>query len=171
MNDPGLSGDLAKSERFAKDVRRRDFLGLSAMWSFVVTGITMTIGMFRLPMPSVFPEKGSRFRLGSAAQFPPGSTTIIHDRNVLIGHDDEGLYAISLVCTHLGCIARHEADGSFACPCHGSRFDPEGKVTRGPAPSALRHLAMSLSPSGALVVDRAKAVGGDVRFKIPERAV
>ena len=49
--------------------------------------------------------------------------------------DDEGeLHAVSAVCTHLGCIvAWNPAEKSWDCPCHGSRFDHQGKVLQGPA--------------------------------------
>jgi len=171
MNDPTRSKDIAQSTRFAPDVQRRDFLGLAALWSFLIAGVTMCLGMLRLPMPSVFPEKGSKFRLGPPDEFPRGSKLIIHDRNVLVGHDRKGLFAISLVCTHLGCITRHEPDGSFTCPCHGSRFDAQGKVTQGPAPSPLRYLEVSRSPAGILMVDRAKAVAPDTRLTPDGEAV
>ncbi len=42
-------------------------------------------------------------------------------------------------CTHLGCtFPWNENDAQFQCPCHGSRYDAEGKVLRGPAPLPLR---------------------------------
>lgn len=47
-------------------------------------------------------------------------------------------YAISAVCTHLGCAVNwDQAEQAFVCPCHGSRYDPLGQVTRGPAPRDL----------------------------------
>ncbi len=42
-------------------------------------------------------------------------------------------------CTHLGCTFPWNAnDNQFQCPCHGSRYDAEGRVLRGPAPLPLR---------------------------------
>ncbi len=41
--------------------------------------------------------------------------------------------AVSLRCTHQGCFVKPEADGQYRCPCHGSRFDKQGKVLQGPA--------------------------------------
>merc|ERR1719265_1425685 len=47
-------------------------------------------------------------------------------------------YAINAVCTHLGCVVPWNAVAKqFQCPCHGSRYDTDGKVVRGPAPLSL----------------------------------
>ena len=169
MNESEFSPDTETNRRFAKEVARRDVLGLVALWSFLIAGFAMMVGLFRLPMPSVFPERGSKFRAGSVDRFPKGTTTIIQERNVLVAHDDEGIYAMSLVCTHLGCIIRREPDDSFTCPCHGSQFDSAGKVTQGPAPTRLRTLDVSLSPSGDLLIDRSKGVHHKKRFSTDGR--
>jgi Rieske Fe-S protein len=54
----------------------------------------------------------------------------------------------SAVCTHVGCIVRWNAiEGSWDCPCHGSRFDPDGEVISGPAHAPLA--AAALHDTGA----------------------
>ncbi|HSM82242.1 MAG TPA: FAD-dependent oxidoreductase [Nodosilinea sp.] len=49
--------------------------------------------------------------------------------------DDSGqLHTVSAVCPHLGCIvAWNQAETSWDCPCHGSRFSCDGKILHGPA--------------------------------------
>jgi Rieske Fe-S protein len=53
--------------------------------------------------------------------------------------DDQGeLHALSARCTHLGCIVNwNSGEGTWDCPCHGSRFGPHGDVIMGPAVRAL----------------------------------
>lgn len=60
--------------------------------------------------------------------------------NVAAYRDEKGvLHPFSAVCTHLGCIvAWNPAEKSWDCPCHGSRFDIEGRVIHGPAVKDLK---------------------------------
>jgi 3-phenylpropionate/trans-cinnamate dioxygenase ferredoxin reductase component len=47
---------------------------------------------------------------------------------------DGSLNAVSAVCTHMGCLVEwNEDEETWDCPCHDSRFDPNGRVIRGPA--------------------------------------
>jgi Rieske Fe-S protein len=55
--------------------------------------------------------------------------------------------ALSLSCTHLGCRVSRTASG-FSCPCHGSRFDGEGRPIAGPARSPLARIALAHRGSG-----------------------
>src|SRR5437764_7109849 len=68
---------------------------------------------------------------------PPGEARTVPDGVGQNGvyRDFEGkLHAVSLRCTHLGCLLRfNAAEHSWDCPCHGSRFAPDGTVLEGPA--------------------------------------
>ncbi len=67
----------------------------------------------------------------------PGEGDIVRlDGEKVAGHrrDDGTLVAVSPFCTHLGCqVNWNTAERSWDCPCHGSRFSPEGEVLHGPA--------------------------------------
>ena len=71
----------------------------------------------------------------------PGEGKIVSlaGQKVAVYRDDGGaLHAVSPVCTHLGCHVRwNRAERSWDCPCHGSRFDPDGAVLDGPAAKPL----------------------------------
>lgn len=79
--------------------------------------------------------------LDSADTIPPGGGGIVRTgaRQTAVHRDDSGrLHALSARCTHLGCIvAFNSAERSWDCPCHGSRFDVDGKVIQGPATKPL----------------------------------
>lgn len=42
-------------------------------------------------------------------------------------------HALSMQCTHEGCPVRAPVRGVITCPCHGSQYDLQGRVRRGPA--------------------------------------
>ena len=119
--------------------------------------------MMKMPMPRVTPEASSRFRIGRPEEFSPGSEKILKDRNLLIRSTSEGIAAVSLICTHLGCVVAR-GDDEFHCPCHGSRFDNDGGVTKGPAPRGLKWHEISMAADGALVVDSKREVSPDTWY-------
>ena len=62
------------------------------------------------------------------------------DPTYLIVEKDQTLaeYGLNAVCTHLGCVVPWNGNKDrFICPCHGSQYNNEGKVVRGPAPLSL----------------------------------
>jgi Rieske Fe-S protein len=64
----------------------------------------------------------------------------------------QDLKAISAICTHRACALAAEPDHSFYCKCHGSTFDPNGKVTEGPAIHDLPLLPTSIDEQGHLLI-------------------
>jgi cytochrome b6-f complex iron-sulfur subunit len=85
--------------------------------------------------------------------------------HVFLLGDAEGVYAISAVCTHLGCIVSRDAEGSFECACHGSRFDPTGEVNAGPAPRGLDWLEVRQAPNGLLYADASRSVPTGTKWR------
>jgi cytochrome b6-f complex iron-sulfur subunit len=145
---------------------RRRFLFATGTTS-VVAGVLGFLGATaRYLFPNVLYEPPSRFAVGPPDEFPPGTATFLPDHRLFVFNSESGFYAISSICTHLGCNVNHVQGDGFACPCHGSRYDANGLVTRGPAPQSLEWFGLSLSPRGELVIDRERLVQPDYRFKV-----
>ncbi len=92
----------------------------------------------------------------------PGDVRYVPQARAYVLRDEQGYYAVSAVCTHLGCLVR-KTDGEFRCPCHGSRFSLEGTNEAGPAPRPLAHLALRWDASKTLIVDPGRKVAPDTR--------
>jgi glycine/D-amino acid oxidase-like deaminating enzyme/nitrite reductase/ring-hydroxylating ferredoxin subunit len=79
---------------------------------------------------------------GDAQAVPPGEARVVRDglKKKGVYRDESGeLHSVSLRCTHLGCLLRfNSAERSWDCPCHGSRFAPDGSVLEGPATKPLQ---------------------------------
>ena len=87
---------------------------------------------------------GDRIRtpeLRELDELAPGEGAIVsHGGKKLAAYRDENgqVSAVSPVCTHLWCqVNWNAAERSWDCPCHGSRFDTEGRVLQGPAVEGL----------------------------------
>jgi cytochrome b6-f complex iron-sulfur subunit len=140
---------------------RRDFLAGAAFWTTAGALGFAALGVTRMPMPGVMPGKTAALKIGSPDDYPVNSEPVrVPGQNLFVVHDAEGFWAVSAICSHLGCIVTSTPEG-FACPCHGSRFAPDGRVVQGPAPSPLNWFELSLAPDGQIVVhtDRTVAVG------------
>jgi Rieske Fe-S protein len=79
--------------------------------------------------------------VGSTDDVPAGEARVVRDglgKSGVFRDDDGTVHAVSLRCTHLGCLVHwNDAERSWDCPCHGSRFDVDGAVLAGPAVSPL----------------------------------
>jgi len=148
-----------------KSIPRRDFLGLAGLWSAGVAIFGSVLGMARLPKPRVTPEASNLFRAGHPEEFPVGTVKMLREQQVRIIVTSQGVAAMSLICTHLGCIIKESKTG-FDCPCHGSKFDKEGKVLGGPAPRPLMWLAVSQAADGVLLVDKSQEVNPGTFYQV-----
>jgi glycine/D-amino acid oxidase-like deaminating enzyme/nitrite reductase/ring-hydroxylating ferredoxin subunit len=86
----------------------------------------------------------SRGDVKERREIPMGSGAIVRDGLSLLAvyRDDDGrFHELSAACTHLGCVVQwNDVESSWDCPCHGSRFAPDGVVLNGPAAKPLaRH--------------------------------
>ncbi|WP_420264642.1 ubiquinol-cytochrome c reductase iron-sulfur subunit [Candidatus Magnetominusculus dajiuhuensis] len=155
------------SEAQHKDgvITRREFLNAAAAGAAFLSLAAVFAGLFRFLKPKVAYEEATKFKIGTPDNFPVGVVTKFDEKGVFVFSSEDGLYAISCVCTHLGCMVAL-TDTGFACPCHGSMFNKNGKVVGGPAPRALPWLQISRSVDGSLEVDTAMEVSAGTLFKI-----
>ena len=64
-------------------------------------------------------------------------------------------FALNAVCTHLGCVVPwNKNENKFMCPCHGSQYNKEGKVVRGPAPLSLALAHRTEDASGKVLLSK-----------------
>ncbi len=91
------------------------------------------------------------------ADVAPGSGAVLRVglSKVAVYRDPDGtLHRRSAVCPHLGCIVAWNAtESSWDCPCHGSRFDCQGRVLNGPANQDLPPAGDGGDPAGEAVVE------------------
>ncbi|MBI4888466.1 MAG: Rieske 2Fe-2S domain-containing protein [Acidobacteria bacterium] len=148
------------------DPTRRRFLFSTGVTSVVLSACGFLGATARYLSPNVLYEPPHRFPIGSPEEFPPGTATFLPEHRLFLFNNPAGFYAISSVCTHLGCNVRHIVGEGFACPCHGSRFDENGQVVHGPAPEPLAWFGLSLSPRRELVVNTRQPVQPEYRFRV-----
>ena len=154
---PATAGAATRSRLEPEPLPRRDFLGLAATWSACAALLFAFFGAMRLPRAAVVPVPSRKFKVVLPETLVAGDAFLPPGRSAAIFRDADGVFAVSRVCTHLGCLVKSEADG-FHCPCHGSRFAPNGAVVKGPAPKALPWLAVSRVGPGTYLIDEAKVV-------------
>ena len=163
MSDTGevTPSSPAAQEQSTGGVTRRSFLStLTVAWvSFTAIVLTSVAGLVRFLFPNVLFEPPQSFRAGFVDEYTVGevSTRWKEQFGVWIIRDEEQVYALSTICTHLGCTPNWlEADRKFKCPCHGSGFRMTGMNFEGPAPRPLERYSISLGDDGQIMVDKTK---------------
>lgn len=148
--------------------RRRALLwGLGAVaWGGLVASLGLGLGAaLRLAGAGGGAAARPSLDLGPAAALEPGQ--VASQGDVALIRDQEGLYALSLVCPHLGCRpAWQQPQARFLCPCHGSAFALDGQRLFGPAPRGLRHLWVELDAGGRAWVDPNRPAEASRRLRL-----
>lgn len=126
---------------------RRKFLNvcLGALGTILAGGIIYPVLHYLVP-PS---QKGKKiFVKVPEVEVPLGGSKMLHvgDKPAVLIRTSDGYAAFSLVCSHLGCLVKWDANkGEFLCPCHGARFDSKGNVVSGPPPTGLEPFEVEVS--------------------------
>jgi nitrite reductase/ring-hydroxylating ferredoxin subunit len=131
-------------------ISRRDFIKLCTRGVFIASGALGIIGLLRYLSYLPEPVPPMEYNLGAPGLFPPGSRTLRSDIPALITNQAGKIQATSLICPHLGCTLQVVEAGEFDCPCHGSRFDTQGRVLAGPAQKSLAQLRVMQLEDGTL---------------------
>ena len=109
---------------------------------------------------------------GNIADLDEGDLRPVSGFRVAVGRDEDGVWAVSTHCTHLGCnIADRDTRGNinfdgFECGCHGSRYDRDGNVENGPSVRPLRNYDVAIEGDGEIFVDMTAVVPRGSRTRV-----
>lgn len=147
----------AEVEEEGEGVSRREFLNyawLASLGIFVaeLAGVSYLFAMPRFRAG----EFGGIFPIGQVQNQPEVGAT--PDKNpkgrFWFVRSDEGVYALYVVCTHLGCLFQWSpTEQRFACPCHGSQFSRTGEYLTGPAPRNLDSFSVQMVDEEGTVLE------------------
>ena len=145
----------------AEGMTRRKFISwLTLGWiGFAGAFGAFTTSLVRYLFPNVLYEPPSSFKAGPSSDYAVGE---VDERwkekyGVWIVRTEKTLFALSTVCTHLGCTPNWlAAEDKFKCPCHGSGFHRDGINFEGPAPRPLERYRIALEDNGEILVDKSR---------------
>jgi cytochrome b6-f complex iron-sulfur subunit len=146
----------------AADMTRRNFLStLGVAWTaFAAACGAGAIATGRFMFPNVLFEPPQSFKAGMPDEFITGTVDnrFKETFGVFVVRNEEGIYALKAVCTHLGCTPNWlDAENKFKCPCHGSGFYRTGVNFEGPAPRPLERYRIVLAEDGQIIIDKTKS--------------
>jgi cytochrome b6-f complex iron-sulfur subunit len=180
--------------RVRAETTRRQFLmimgGLAALGATLFGSIEVLRFMFPVASdnaPALFKTSFTFAQLTGGVQDGKAAiaVNVLSETNkrVTVVLDDAGIYAVYLVCTHLGCTPNYVTDvvtgsgvdpavaeargvrtaeqrspNGWACPCHGSRYFIDSTNFYGPAPRPMDWVNIQVTPDGFFAVDRAALV-------------
>jgi Rieske Fe-S protein len=150
-----------KNESQKTITRRRMLLGLGNL-SLAAAVVSLSRGAWRFLAPPFNQSRAAAVVAGLPESFT-APLTALPDAPVVVGRDPAGLYAVSAVCTHLGCTVAINTDG-LVCPCHASRFSGTGQNLAGPAARPLPHLYLWRNAQGQLEIDLSRQVDPQSRL-------
>jgi Rieske Fe-S protein len=141
---------------------RRRFLGACASAG--------TCALARCTSNNGTPEAFGDVAGGNVKDLPVGSVQVMSSAPAILARDAQGVYAMTATCTHAGCDVgvQASAPAPLRCPCHGSEFDANGGVVRGPARGSLAHFAVEIDASGNVTVHGSTQVEATVRVAVPK---
>ena len=158
---PRAAGPDKTAKGDKKESRRGVFgIVLLGWFAFIACCGVAAAALNRFMNPNVLEEPDPSVRCGDldryAAMAPGNINEDFKPQGIWLYRSEGRLAAISIICTHLGCIPNWLAnDRKFKCPCHGSGFTPPGINFEGPAPRPLERFAIRVQ-DGQIIVDRSR---------------
>jgi cytochrome b6-f complex iron-sulfur subunit len=158
---PAVAGKPAAG---GKLIPRRSMISwMTLAWAaFSASMLAAATATGRFMFPNVLFEPPPTFKAGLPDElqkgivderFKPLGVWLVKDNDVVTGA--LGIYALSTVCTHLGCTPNWlDGEQKFKCPCHGSGYYKNGINFEGPTPRPLERFAISLADDGQILVDK-----------------
>jgi cytochrome b6-f complex iron-sulfur subunit len=158
----------AKAPAAKAAMPRRSFISwMTLAWTaFTASMLAAATATTRFMFPNVLFEPPPTFKAGYPNEIQVGQVDErFKQKNavwlVRTAFDDwakaAGIYALSTVCTHLGCTPNWlEAEQKFKCPCHGSGYYKSGVNFEGPTPRPLERFAISFADDGQILVDKSR---------------
>ena len=133
-------------------IDRRDFV--ATVGSLAVVAATASAAQAKPAAATEAASQPSVIDAGAISAFTrDGVYDATRDQGCFVIRRNEELFALSSICTHRGCKVRAQLDESYVCKCHGSMFDRDGKVTKGPAKQDLPRLALAINADQHVEVD------------------
>jgi len=121
-----------------EEMGRRQFFVKIGAGSIAAAALGTAAFSYEYLSPNVLYEPSPIVDAGKPDHYPPDSVTLDPQTAIYVVRTAEGFFALSAICTHLGCLTAYKSDlGMIACPCHGSKW---------------------MSDEGNLMVDRSQAV-------------
>ena len=149
--------EVAESSALNPELNRRSFLSLLgwAWVAFTAATVGATSTLVRFLFPNVTFEPPLKFTAGDPSTYSIGvDERYKENHRVWIVREAKGFYALSTICTHLGCTPNWLlAEQKFKCPCHGSGYYITGVNFEGPAPRPLERFQITLTDDGLIQID------------------
>ena len=165
---PAPARPAAKGPPAKAGLPRRSFLSwVTLAWvAFTASMLAAVTATARFMFPNVLFEPPPTFKAGYPNEIQVGQVDERFKQRFAVwlvrtAYDEwsmsAGIYALSTVCTHLGCTPNWlEAEQKFKCPCHGSGYYKTGVNFEGPTPRPLERYAISLADDGQILVDKSR---------------
>jgi Rieske Fe-S protein len=132
---------------------RRRFLERCGLGAWIVTGLGVARALMAYMRPHSLLEPPTRVVVARRDRITDGTVIFDRDQKVVVVGTPGGVYAMSAVCPHLGCMTRFKAEsGLIDCACHGSAFTLKGEPLYGPS-GPLRWLEVTVNERNEVVVD------------------